>query len=104
MPDRRSDQRAARGWPPRARLPRATPIRTRPAMELIFLVGKCIFGEGGVVITGIDMRKSICCLMLCALTAAIGLAAAPQAPAAPHNRVIGVVTAADEASASLKVK
>ena len=73
-------------------------------MELIFLVGKCIFGEGGVVITGIDMRKSICCLMLCALTAAIGLAAAPQAPAAPHNRVIGVVTAADEASASLKVK
>jgi hypothetical protein len=42
--------------------------------------------------------------MLCALTAAFGLAAAPQTPAAPHNRVVGVVTAAEPDSATLTVK
>jgi len=49
------------------------------------------------------MRKSIRLLMLCALTALVGLAAAPQAPA-PRNRVIGVVTATDQDSATLTVK
>jgi hypothetical protein len=73
-------------------------------MESIFLEGTCIFEDGSVVITGIQMRKSIRCLILCALTAAIGLAAAPQAPAAPRNRVIGVVTAADKDAATLTVK
>ncbi len=41
--------------------------------------------------------------MLCALTAALGVVAAPQAPA-PRNRVIGVVTATDQDSATLTVK
>jgi hypothetical protein len=50
------------------------------------------------------MRKSFGLLMLCALTAACGLAAAPQTPAAPRNRVIGVVTAADRDAATLSVK
>ena len=51
------------------------------------------------------MRKSFCLLLLCALTAAVGLAGAAQTPAAaPRNRIIGVVTAADQDSATLTVK
>ena len=51
------------------------------------------------------MRKSFRLLLLCALTAALGLAGAAQTPAAaPRNRIIGVVSAADEASSSLTVK
>ncbi len=63
----------------------------------------CIIGQGRVVYTGSQMRKSIHLLMLCALTAALGLAEAPQAPA-PRNRVIGVVTATDQDSSTLTVK
>jgi hypothetical protein len=51
------------------------------------------------------MRKSFRLLVLCGLTAALGLAAGPQTPAAaPRNRIIGVVSAADEAAHSLTVK
>jgi hypothetical protein len=51
------------------------------------------------------MRKSFRLLLLCGLTAALGLAAGPQtAAAAPRNRIIGVVSAADEATHSLTVK
>lgn len=64
----------------------------------------CIFGQGQIVFTSSPMRKSFGLLMLCALTAACELAAAPQTPAAPRNRVIGVVTAADKDAATLSVK
>lgn len=50
------------------------------------------------------MSKSFRLLLLCALTTALGLAGAAQTPAAPRNRVIGVVTAADQDSATLSVK
>jgi hypothetical protein len=51
------------------------------------------------------MRKSCSLLLLCAFTAAVGLAGAAQTPAAaPRNRIIGVVTAADKDSATLTVK